>query len=175
MRLSNFAEKYGTLVVGIGVVAVVLFMVIPLPPFLLDLLLAMNITMALVILLVAIHVMKPLDFSSFPTVLLITTLFRLSLNIASTRLILIGGNTGTDAAGKVIEVFGSFVVGGNYVVGIILFLILVLINFIVITKGSGRIAEVAARFTLDAMPGNRRRPQRGPHRRQPGAHPALND
>ncbi len=153
MKLSELAAKYGTLVIGIAVVAVVLFMVIPLPPVLLDLLLAMNITLALIILLVAIHVMKPLDFSSFPTVLLITTLFRLSLNIASTRLILIGGNTGTDAAGKVIQVFGSFVVGGNYVVGIILFLILVLINFIVITKGSGRIAEVAARFTLDAMPG----------------------
>ena len=100
MKLSELAAKYGTLVIGIAVVAVVLFMVIPLPPVLLDLLLAMNITLALIILLVAIHVMKPLDFSSFPTVLLITTLFRLSLNIASTRLILIGGNTGTDAAGK---------------------------------------------------------------------------
>ncbi len=109
MKLSELAAKYGTLVIGIAVVAVVLFMVIPLPPVLLDLLLAMNITLALIILLVAIHVMKPLDFSSFPTVLLITTLFRLSLNIASTRLILIGGNTGTDAAGKVIQVFGSFV------------------------------------------------------------------
>ncbi len=153
MNIKQLTANYGTLIVGLGVVAVVLFMVIPLPPMLVDLLLATNISLALTILLVAIHVMKPLDFSSFPTLLLITTLFRLSLNIATTRLILIGGGGGTDAAGKVIEVFGSFVVGGNYVVGIILFLILVLINFIVITKGSGRIAEVAARFTLDAMPG----------------------
>jgi len=146
-------ERYGTVIVAGCVIGVVLFMVVPLPPILLDILLASSITLALTVLLVAIQVMRPLEFSAFPTMLLITTLFRLSLNIASTRLILLGGSTGTDAAGKVIEVFGAFVVGGNYVVGIILFAILVLINFVVITKGSGRIAEVAARFTLDAMPG----------------------
>jgi len=101
----------------------------------------------------SIYINKPLDFSTFPSVLLITTLFRLGLNISSTRLILVNGHNGPDAAGKIIETFGAFVVGGNYVVGIIIFLILILINFIVITKGSGRIAEVAARFTLDAMPG----------------------
>ena len=151
--MTTALERYGTLVVAAGIVGIVLFMVVPLPPFLLDLFLAGSITIALTVLLVAIQVMRPLDFSAFPTMLLITTLFRLSLNIASTRLILLGGSGGTDAAGKVIEVFGAFVVGGNYVVGIILFAILVLINFVVITKGSGRIAEVAARFTLDAMPG----------------------
>ena len=137
----------------IGVVGVLVVMIIPLPPILLDFLLAMNITLAITILLIAMYTIKPLDFFIFPTLLLVTTLFRLSLNVASTRLILLHGNEGALAAGKVIKSFGSFVVGGNYVVGMIVFIILVIINFVVITKGATRIAEVAARFTLDAMPG----------------------
>jgi flagellar biosynthesis protein FlhA len=128
-------------------------MVLPLPPFLMDIFLAMNIMFSVLILFVALYSIKPLDFSIFPSVLLITTIFRLSLNVASTRLILTNGKQGISAAGSVIQAFGSFVVGGNFFIGIIIFLILVLINFIVITKGAGRIAEVAARFTLDAMPG----------------------
>jgi len=128
-------------------------MLIPLPPSVLDILLSANITYAIIIMLVAIYVLKPLDFSVFPSVLLTATLFRLALNVASTRLILLNGHEGTEAAGRVIQAFGTFVVGGNFVVGLIVFLVLVLINFIVITKGATRIAEVAARFTLDAMPG----------------------
>jgi flagellar biosynthesis protein FlhA len=128
-------------------------MILPLPAFVLDLLLSFNITFSIVILLVGMYIIHPLELSSFPTILLLATLFRLSLNIASTRVILLHGVEGTSAAGKVIQAFGSFVVGGNYLVGIIVFLILVIINFMVITKGAGRIAEVAARFTLDAMPG----------------------
>ncbi|MEW6314384.1 MAG: flagellar biosynthesis protein FlhA [Pseudomonadota bacterium] len=128
-------------------------MILPLPPFVLDLLFTFNIALAMIVLLVSLYTMKPLEFSVFPTVLLITTLLRLSLNIASTRVVLLEGHTGPDAAGKVIEAFGHFLVGGNYTVGIVVFIILVVINFVVITKGSGRIAEVSARFTLDAMPG----------------------
>jgi flagellar biosynthesis protein FlhA len=139
--------------VPLAVVGIVFLMIIPIPPFLLDLFLAMSIALSLVILLVSIYLVRPLEFSVFPSVLLITTLFRLSLNVASARLILLRGNEGTDAAGSVIKAFGQFVVGGNYAVGIVIFLILVVINFVVITKGAGRIAEVAARFTLDAMPG----------------------
>lgn len=142
-----------SLVVAVGVVAILMVMIIPLPSFMLDLLLSMNITVGLLILLMAMYNANPLDFSSFPSLLLITTLFRLSLNIASTRLILLHGHEGPGAVGQVIQSFGNFVVGGSYAVGLIIFLIMVLINFIVITKGSGRIAEVAARFTLDAMPG----------------------
>ena len=138
---------------AVGVVAILMVMIIPLPPFLLDFLLALNITFSIVVLLMAMYTVKPLDFAVFPSVLLVATLFRLSLNVASTRLILLHGNEGAVAAGKVIKSFGSFVVGGNYVVGLVVFMILVIINFVVITKGSGRIAEVAARFTLDAMPG----------------------
>ncbi len=138
---------------AVGVVGVLMIMMMPLPTILLDLLLSLNITMGVIILLVAMYMKKALDFSSFPSVLLIMTLFRLSLNIASTRLILLHGDEGISAAGTVIQSFGSFVVGGNYVVGLVVFLILVLINFVVITKGATRIAEVAARFTLDAMPG----------------------
>ncbi len=137
----------------IGVVAVLVVMIIPLPSILLDFLLALNITLAITILLIAMYTLKPLDFFIFPSLLLVTTLFRLSLNVASTRLILLHGHEGALAAGKVIKSFGSFVVGGNYVVGMIVFIILVIINFVVITKGATRIAEVAARFTLDAMPG----------------------
>lgn len=138
---------------GIAIVGILLVMMIPLPSFILDILLSFNVTFTLLILLVAIYALKPLDFSVFPSILLVATLFRLSLNVASTRLILLNGNEGAAAAGQVIKAFGTFVVGGNFVVGLIVFLVLVLINFIVITKGATRIAEVAARFTLDAMPG----------------------
>ena len=138
---------------AVAVVGILVFMVMPLPTFLLDLLLSFSITFSLIILLASMYVQRPLDLSSFPSILLLATLFRLSLNVASTRIILLHGNEGTLAAGKVIQAFGSFVVGGNYLVGIIVFLILVAINFMVITKGAGRIAEVAARFTLDGMPG----------------------
>ena len=136
-----------------GIILILAVMILPLPPVILDILLAINITFSVLILFVALYSIKPLDFSIFPSILLVTTLARLSLNVASTRAILTNGKQGTSAAGHVIQAFGSYVVGGNYLIGIIVFLILVLINFIVITKGSGRIAEVAARFTLDAMPG----------------------
>ncbi len=137
----------------IGMVGILMVMIIPLPTAFLDVLLALNITLAIIILLMAMYTITPLDFHTFPTVLLIATLFRLSLNVASTRLILLHGNEGSSAAGTVIHSFGNFVVGGNYVVGMVVFIILVVINFVVITKGAVRIAEVAARFTLDAMPG----------------------
>lgn len=137
----------------VGVIAILMVMIVPLPPFLLDFLLALNITFSIIVILMGMYTVTPLDFSIFPSVLLVATLFRLSLNVASTRLILLHGNEGALAAGKVIKSFGSFVVGGDYVVGLVVFVILVIINFVVITKGSGRIAEVAARFTLDAMPG----------------------
>jgi len=135
------------------IVMILAMMVLPLPPFLLDLLFTFNIALSIMVLLVAMYTMKALDFSVFPTVLLVTTLLRLSLNVASTRVVLLQGHTGPDAAGKVIEAFGHFLVGGNYAVGLVVFVILVVINFVVITKGAGRIAEVSARFTLDAMPG----------------------
>ncbi|NHC07211.1 flagellar biosynthesis protein FlhA [Azonexus fungiphilus] len=135
------------------IIMVLSMMVLPLPPFLLDLLFTFNIAVSVLILMVAVNTKKTLDFSVFPTVLLVTTLLRLSLNVASTRVVLLEGHGGTDAAGKVIEAFGHFLVGGNFAVGIIVFLILVVINFMVITKGAGRVAEVSARFTLDAMPG----------------------
>lgn len=149
---SNFASA-SELMTVIGVVSILVVMIIPLPSILLDFFLALNITIAITILLIAMYTVKALDFSIFPSLLLVTTLFRLSLNVASTRLILLHGNEGALAAGKVIKSFGSFVVGGNYVVGMIVFIILVIINFVVITKGATRIAEVAARFTLDSMPG----------------------
>jgi flagellar biosynthesis protein FlhA len=139
--------------VAAGIIGILLVMIIPLPPWLLDLMLALNITLSLVALLVAVYTLQALEFAIFPSLLLMLTLFRLSLNVSSTRLILLYGNRGEHAAGEVIRAFGSFVVGGNFLVGIIIFCILVLINFVVITRGAGRIAEVAARFTLDAMPG----------------------
>jgi flagellar biosynthesis protein FlhA len=151
-RFAFFANNTDV-IMGIAAMSILMVMIIPIPAMLLDLFLTFNITFALVILLVGLYVLRPLDFSSFPSVLLLATLFRLSLNIASTRLILLHGNEGIHAAGSVIKAFGSFVVGGNYVVGLIVFIILVVVNFVVITKGAGRIAEVAARFTLDAMPG----------------------
>jgi len=143
----------GELVIPLAFVVVVVVMIVPLPTMLLDLFLTFNISLSLIILLVAMYTLKPLEFSTFPSVLLVTTLFRLSLNVASTRLILLHGAEGPGSAGHVIQAFGNFVVGGSYVVGMVIFLILVVINFAVITKGAGRIAEVAARFTLDAMPG----------------------
>ena len=136
-----------------GVIGILVVMMIPLPPIVLDILLSFNIAISIIIMLMSMYILKPLDFSTFPSILLIVTLMRLSLNVASTRLILLHGSEGTGAAGQVIKAFGTFVVGGNYVVGLIVFSVLVLINFVVITKGSTRVAEVAARFTLDAMPG----------------------
>lgn len=135
------------------IIIVLAMMILPLPPFLLDILFTFNIALSMIVLLIGLYTLRPLDFSVFPTVLLVTTLLRLSLNVASTRIVLLEGHTGPDAAGKVIEAFGQFLIGGNYAVGLIVFAILVVINFVVITKGAGRIAEVSARFTLDAMPG----------------------
>ncbi|MGA2026044.1 MAG: flagellar biosynthesis protein FlhA [Syntrophobacteraceae bacterium] len=143
----------GDAMMGIGMVAILSVMLLPLPSNFLDVLLVINISVALVILLTAIYSYKPLDFVVFPSLLLVTTLFRIALTVASTRLVLLHGHEGTKAAGLVIHAFGSFVVGGNYVVGFVVFIILVIVNFMVITKGTERIAEVAARFTLDAMPG----------------------
>lgn len=145
--------KSGDVIMTLGVVGILLLMILPTPPILLDLLLAFSISSGLVILFVALHTVKPVEFSAFPSILLIITLFRLALNIATTRSILLNGSKGIGAAGKVIETFGSLMIGGNYAVGLVVFIILVVINFVVITKGAGRIAEVAARFMLDAMPG----------------------
>ncbi len=149
----GFGVHKGELFVALGVIVTLLVMVFPLPRVLLDLLLSFNLTFSLIVLLISLYTVKPIEFFIFPSLLLVATLFRLSLNVASTRLILLHGWEGLEAAGMVIRSFGSFVVGGNYVVGGIIFIILVIINFIVIIKGSTRIAEVAARFTLDAMPG----------------------
>ena len=148
-RASNLRSLAGPVLI----VMILAMMVLPLPPFLLDILFTFNIAIAVMVLLVSMNTTRALDFAAFPTILLITTLLRLSLNVASTRIVLLEGHTGPDAAGKVIESFGHFLVGGNYAVGIVVFAILVVINFVVITKGAGRIAEVGARFTLDAMPG----------------------
>ena len=145
--------KRGDLALAIGVLTILVVLILPLPPILLDLALAISITLSILILMTALFIHTPLEFSAFPTVLLISTMLRLSLNLASTRLILAHGHEGTSAAGHVIEAFGNFVMSGNFVIGIIVFTILVIVNFVVITKGSGRIAEVAARFHLDAMPG----------------------
>ena len=145
--------KNGDLALAFGVLGILVVLIIPMPPFLLDLLFAISIILSVLILMTSLFITTPLEFSSFPTVLLIATMLRLALNLASTRLILGHGHEGTGAAGGVIEAFGAFVIGGNYVIGIIVFGILVIVNFVVITKGSGRIAEVAARFSLDAMPG----------------------
>src|SRR5476649_576097 len=145
--------KRGEIALAIGVLTILVVLILPLPPILLDLALAISIIISVLILMTALFIHAPLEFSSFPTVLLIATMLRLALNLASTRLILAHGHEGTDAAGHVIEAFGNFVMSGNFVIGIIVFAILVIVNFVVITKGSGRIAEVAARFHLDAMPG----------------------
>ena len=143
----------GEVALALGVVGIVVLLIIPIPAFLLDLLLAISITSAVLILMTSLLIKKPLEFTGFPMVLLVTTLYRLSLEIASTRLILSNGHTGVTGAGHIIESFGRLMMGGSYVIGIIVFAILVIVNFVVITKGSGRIAEVAARFTLDSMPG----------------------
>lgn len=137
----------------IMVVALLAMMVVPLPPLGLDLLFTFNIVLSLIVLLAAVYALRPLDFAVFPTILLVATLFRLALNVASTRVVLLYGHTGTDAAGAVIESFGEFVVGGNYAIGLVVFAILTIVNFVVVTKGAGRVSEVSARFTLDALPG----------------------
>ena len=155
--MNSFFDKLtknSDLALAMGLVAILAVMVVPLPGFALDILLSMGIAMSMVLLLTSVYATRALDFSIFPSLLLITTLFRLSLNVATTRVILLhGAESGTAAAGEVIQSFGEFVIGGNYAVGLVIFVILVIINFIVITKGAGRVAEVAARFTLDAMPG----------------------
>ncbi|MGA0532130.1 flagellar biosynthesis protein FlhA [Hansschlegelia sp. KR7-227] len=153
LRRAWDTVRRGDMGLALGVLVILCVLIVPLPAFLLDLLLAVSIILSVLILMTALFIEKPLEFSAFPTVLLVATMLRLSLNLASTRLILANGHEGTDAAGHVIEAFGNFVMGGNFVIGIIVFAILVIVNFVVITKGSGRIAEVAARFTLDAMPG----------------------
>ncbi len=151
--LGPNATAIRALMAPLFIVMVLAMMVLPLPPFALDLLFTFNIAMALMVMMVAAYMVKPLDFAAFPTVILLTTLLRLSLNVASTRVVLLEGHTGPGAAGAVIESFGHFLIGGNFAVGLIVFAILVVINFIVVTKGAERIAEVGARFTLDAMPG----------------------
>src|SRR6185312_7125863 len=152
LKSQGFAQA--RLMAGPVLILMVLaMMILPLPPFILDLLFTFNISLSVMILLVAMFTRRPLDFAAFPSVLLFATLLRLSLNVASTRVVLLNGHKGPAAAGHVIEAFGHFLVGGNFAVGIVVFIILVIINFIVITKGAGRIAEVGARFTLDAMPG----------------------
>jgi flagellar biosynthesis protein FlhA len=153
MRMGVTPESMGRAAGPLVTIMILAMMVLPLPPFMLDLLFTFNIALGMIVLLTARYAVKPLDFAAFPTVLLLTTLFRLSLNVASARVVLLQGHTGPDAAGKVIEAFGQFLVGGNFAVGMVVFAILVVINFVVITKGAGRIAEVSARFTLDAMPG----------------------
>ncbi len=147
------ALRRGDVALAIGILSILAVLIVPMPPVLLDLLLAVSIILSVLILMTSLFIVAPLEFSAFPTILLIATMLRLALNIASTRLILGHGHEGTHAAGRVIEAFGNFVMGGNFMIGVIVFTILVIVNFVVITKGSGRIAEVAARFTLDAMPG----------------------
>lgn len=151
-RLSSTLRR-GDVALAIGIVCILVVLVLPMPPWLLDISLAISITFSVLVLMTTLFIAKPLEFSSFPTILLIATILRLSLNLASTRLILAHGHEGTHAAGKVIQAFGGFVMSGNFVIGMIVFAILIIVNFVVITKGSGRIAEVAARFSLDAMPG----------------------
>ena len=150
---DTLASNWREVVVPISVLAIVLAMITPLPPFLIDILISANITLSVIVLLVALYIAKPVDFSVFPTTLLLMTLFRLALNISSARLILLNGNTGTAAAGEVIQAFGAFVVGGNYIIGVVIFLVLIAIQYVVINHGAVRISEVTARFTLDALPG----------------------
>ncbi len=153
MKFLALIEKRSDLLIASAVMGILAVMILPVPPFFLDLFLSLSICLSIIILVTGIYVKKPLDFSVFPSILLLVTLYRLALEVASTRLILLNGSDGPDAAGTVIKSFGKFIVGGNSAVGFIVFLILIVINFVVITKGSGRVAEVAARFTLDAMPG----------------------
>ncbi len=153
LNRSTTALMRGDIALALGVSCILVILILPMPSWLLDVFLAVSITLSVLVLMTVLFISRPLDFSSFPTVLLIATMLRLSLNLASTRLILADGHEGTDAAGNVIQAFGGFVMSGNFVIGIIVFAILVIVNFVVITKGSGRIAEVSARFSLDAMPG----------------------
>src|SRR3954468_21161098 len=146
-------QNIGQFAVPVAVLAIVVALITPLPSFVLDMLIVIDIMMSVVVLMVAMHILRPVDFSVFPTTLLLLTLFRLSLNVSSARLILLNGNSGTGAAGSVIEAFGSFVVGGNYIIGAVIFLVLIAIQYIVINHGAVRISEVSARFTLDALPG----------------------
>lgn len=157
-KTLNFSDTLGSLArSGLGapvlLIVILMMVVIPLPPFALDVLFTFNIALSLVVMLATVYSRRPLDFAIFPTVLLVTTLLRLALNVASTRVVLLEGHTGPDAAGRVIKAFGDFVVGGNFAVGLVVFAILIIINFVVVTKGAGRISEVSARFTLDALPG----------------------
>jgi flagellar biosynthesis protein FlhA len=139
--------------VPVGVLAVLAMVVLPLPPIVLDVLFSFNIALSLVIVMAVFYVARPVEFGVFPTILLLATLLRLALNVASTRVVLLNGHSGPQAAGHVIQSFGEFVIGGNFAVGVVVFIILTIINFVVVTKGAGRISEVSARFTLDAMPG----------------------
>jgi len=150
---STPSANLGSSLLPVGILAVVAMMVLPLPLALLDTFFVFNILLSLLVLMVSFYSYRPLDFSSFPSVLLIATVLRLALNVASTRIVLTSGHEGSAAAGKVIEAFGNFVIAGNFAVGIVVFIILVIINLVVITKGAGRVSEVSARFTLDAMPG----------------------
>ena len=161
MQLSTYVPRLDkskfSQIKGLGtpilVMAALGMVILPMSPWLLDLLFSFNIALSLVVLLITVYTLKPLDFGAFPSVLLIATILRLALNVASTRVVLLDGHEGPESAGKVIEAFGSVVIGGNYAVGLVVFLILIIINFVVVTKGAGRISEVTARFTLDAMPG----------------------
>src|SRR5690242_3876221 len=146
-------DTLGDMAVPLGVLAIVIALITPLPKFILDLLIVSDILMSLTVMMVALYIIRPVEFTSFPTALLLLTLFRLALNISSSRLILLNGNTGTSAAGRVIGAFGSFVVGGNYIIGAVIFLVLIAIQYVVINHGAVRISEVTARFTLDALPG----------------------
>jgi flagellar biosynthesis protein FlhA len=150
--LANSKNK-GSMAAPVLIIMLLAMMILPLPAFVLDMFFSFNIALSVIVLLTSLYTVKPLDFMSFPTILLVSTMLRLSLNVASTRVVLTEGHTGADAAGKVIEAFGHFLIGGNYTVGIVVFVILTIINFVVVTKGAGRIAEVGARFALDAMPG----------------------
>src|SRR5215510_8302185 len=154
-NITNLRAMFmrGELALASVVLGILSIMLVPLPPWMLDGLLALSVTSSILVLMTALLIKKPLEFTAFPSVLLLSTLLRLSLNIASTRLILANGQTGDHAAGQVIAAFADFVMSGNFVIGVIVFFILVIVNFVVITRGSTRIAEVAARFTLDAMPG----------------------
>ena len=153
LGLRNYQQLARGLIMPVGIIALVAMMVLPLPAFLLDTFFVTNILVSLLVLMVAVNIQRPLDFSSFPSLILIATVLRLGLNVASTRIVLSEGHNGPDAAGKVIEAFGEFVISGNYAVGLFVFLILIIINLVVVTKGAGRVSEVSARFTLDAMPG----------------------
>ena len=153
LGLQNYQQLARGLIMPVGIIALVAMMVLPLPAFLLDTFFVTNILVSLLVLMVAVNIQRPLDFSSFPSLILIATVLRLGLNVASTRIVLSEGHNGPDAAGKVIEAFGEFVISGNYAVGLFVFLILIIINLVVVTKGAGRVSEVSARFTLDAMPG----------------------